>query len=231
MNIDSKVGERQPDSGIIPDDIIDDIRNLGPARPPPNPSERERSEYRMNNDRYQGIQFIRGNKQNDDRLHEATIQIKPGGPVERLNGAVPYQYNDAANDVSRRKDFDGVPLPIRDPSKEFEGPTRFPSHRPGDMLPYTNSTFGMAIQHESHRFGLTTALWPVANRDSHLDDFQPPLSNNDPRGISRIYADPRQPDLVYKIENRQEKSEGFRSDKQRRRKLGRSSKRRRALTG
>ena len=181
--------------------------------------------------RYSGIEFHRGSDQSNPRLTEATIQSKPGGPIERIKGAIPYQYDNLAGEVSRRKDFQGVPMPIRDSTKEFEGPTRFASHRPGDMLPYTNSTWGQAVQHESHRFGLTNALWPVANRDSKLSDYQPPVSDRNPREISRIYADPRQLDLAYKIENRQDKAEPFRSDAQRRQKLSRSSKSRHALSG
>ena len=219
--------------------MLEDLESHGPVRPPPADHSSDRSVYQISppaayhlaNSRYGGINFQRGSERLNPRLTEATIQSRPGGPVERVNRAVPYEYDSAVESNIRRKDFHGVPLPIRDSTKDFEGPTRFASHRPGDMLPYTNSTWGQAIQHESHRFGLTNALWPIENRDSRLATYQPPLSDQDPRKISRVYADPRQFDLAYKIENRRDKVEPFRSDIQRRRKLGRSSKSRRALSG
>ena len=122
-------------------------------------------------------------------------------------------------------------MPLRDPEKEFNGPTRFPRQRPGDYLPQTNSTWGQEIQHESHRFGLTNALWPIDNRDSKLSDYQPAVSSRDPREVSRIYSDPRKADLAYKIEDRRRNSDPFRHSTQRHRKLLRSSKGRRVVQG
>ena len=155
--------------------------------------------------------------------------MRQNGPVETIGRAIPYNYDTAAEKSNPSKDFYGVSLPSRNPEKEFERPTRFPSHRPGDMLPQTNSTFGMPIQHESHRFGLTNALWPVENCDSQLSKYQPPMSDGDPKKVSRIYADPRQADLAYKLEDRRRLSQPFYNTDHRKMKMSRTSKGRRSL--
>ena len=205
---------------------------MTPSRPPPGPNEpTNAATFRIKNRQYQGIKFTQGQETVQRSKNEATIQMTPNGPLEVVRGAIPYQYNDAAMSRNRRKDFHGVPMPLRDPEKEFQGVTRFPKQRRGDQLLQTNSTFGQEVQHESHRFGLTNALWPVENRDSHLADYQPTLSTRDPAEISRIYADPRKADLAYKIEDRRKHSTPFRRDCNRRLKLIRSSKARRAVNG
>ena len=205
---------------------------MTPSRPPPGQTEpTNAAPFRINNRQYQGIKFTQGQETIQRPNNTATVQMVPNGPVEVVKGAIPYQYDDAAMTKNRRKDFHGVPVPLRDPEKEFKGVTRFPKQRRGDYLPQTNSTFGQEVQHESHRFGLTNALWPVENRDSKLADYQPTLSTRDPSEISRIYADPRQADLAYKLENRRKHSTPFRSDCNRRLKLIRSSKARRAVKG
>ena len=221
----------QPDSGIVSEDIIDDISQLGPPRPPPSGHDLEKgtSRYHLNNHRYHGIQFDRGAPQVSTT--SATIQLTPGGPVRPVGRAIPYEYDDAAMNPVRKKDFNGVPMPLRDPTKEFDGPNRFPRHRRGDLLPYTNSTFGQPIEYESHRFGLTTALWPIENRDSKLSDFQPAMSTRDPAEVSRLYADPRRADLAYKLEDKRKWACPFRNSDQRQTKMTRTSKSRRGIQG
>ena len=222
----------QPDSGVISDDIIDDISTMSPSRPPPGCNgPTNAASIQIKNRRYDGIRFTQGRETVQKSMAEATIQLVPNGPVEVVKATIPYQYDDAAMSNIRRKDFHGVPMPLRDPEKEFNGVTRFPKRRRGDQLPQTNSTFGQAVQHESHRFGLTNALWPIENRDSKLADYQPVMSTRDPQEISRIYADPRKADLAFKIEDRRKHSCPFRSDPNRRLKLVRSSKARRAVNG
>ena len=214
------------DSGVYFDEIVDGLPDLNAGRPPPKPSQLNASLKNRNSGRFEGIRFVRGKETVQRSNNYATVQMNYQGPKERVGKEIPFNY-DAAPSIIRRKDFHGVPMPIRDPQKEFESPTRFPKHRPGDYLDHTNSTFGQEIQHESHRFGLTNALWPIENRDSKLADFQPRMSNRDPQEISRIYADPRQADCAYKLQDRRSLSNAFRSDDQRRAKLVRTSKARR----
>ena len=218
----------QPDSGVYCEDIIDSPMQSDRTTTPLRPS--QINAYRSMKQGINPISFTRGKETHYQSNRQATLQLTPNGPKRIIGSEIPYQY-DAAPAINRRKDFHGTPMPLRDPQKEYEGPNRFPTQRRGDYLPQTHSTYGMEIQHESHRFGLTTALWPIENRDSKLSDFQPALSHRNPREISRIYADPRQADLVYKIENRRALSEPFRTDHQRKTKLARTSKARRAIQG
>ena len=223
--------KEEPDSGVQSMDIIDDISKMTPSRAPPRRTQSpDTTGYHLSNPKYAGIQFTRGRHTYNPRVDQATIQMAPKGPTIPVRGEVPFQYDDAAMNPVRKKDFQGCPMPLRDPEKEFESPSRFQDHRPGDQLPRTNSTFGMPIQHESHRFGLTTALWPIENRDSHLSRLQPKLSDKDPRQISRIYSDPRRADLAYKLENRRRWSTPFRISEERHTKLAKTSKSRKAVS-
>ena len=230
-NVTPKV-QPQPDSGIVFDDIVGDISELSSSRPPPVQDRPTNHRiFQIQNRQYDGIKFTQGKNTVQTCISEATVQLTPKGPVERIGKTIPYVYDDAAMNTNRRKDFQGIPMPLRDPDKEFEGPTRFPSQRPGDRLAQTHSTYGQEIQHESHRFGLTNAFWPIENRDSKLHDFQPPVSQRNVREVSRIYADPRQADLAYKLENKRSQSDVFRSTDHRRMKLLRTSKGRKAIQG
>ena len=253
--------------------MVDDVKDLSPARPPPILQQSEKTKspeqsvaakimakyghkegqglgkyeqgittpigigrtpqrvIETNHDRNEDIKFTQSSRRVNSSQRQATLRLTPNGPVENINRCVPYQYDDIPSRNTRKKDFYGVPMPNRDPDQEFQNPSRFRVNVPGNQLAPTWSDSSQPIRHESHRFGLIHSLWPVENRDSELAKFQPTQSTRNPHEVSRIYADPRRRDLVYKLEDRRKWSNVFGYEKQRLTKLARSSKKKHALAG
>ena len=135
---------------------------------------------------------------------------------------IPHQYDDKpANTI--RLDFHGGVLPRRAPDEEFHRPVRFAEKR--------RAEFGTEITHECHRFLFTQQLWPPENNDSEIEKFQRQFPGGPIYPVNRIYDDPVQPDIAFKVQDKRKWNTIVSSDNDRNRRVSQSSRRRKSFQG
>ena len=136
---------------------------------------------------------------------------------------IPYEYEKHVPKPVQKMDFRGNILPQRSPDEEFQNPTRFAEK--------SRIQYGSEIKHESHRFLYTKQLWPNENRDYEFEKYREKITVGTSNNVNRIYDDPYQPDLVFKVQDKRQWNTVVSSEYDRSTRVLRSSRRRKSLQG
>ena len=135
---------------------------------------------------------------------------------------IPHVYQEEAPKPTRL-DFHGSVLPQRSPDEEFQRPVRFAAKREAE--------YGKEITHESHRFLFTKQLWPSENRDHEIEKYRQQLPGGPLYSVNRIYDDPHQPDLAFKVQDKRRWNKVVSNEKERNQRVSQTSRRRKSLSG
>ena len=135
---------------------------------------------------------------------------------------IPHNYENDTPKINRL-DFHGGVLPRRSPDEEFQRPIRFAEKRKVE--------YGKEITHETHRFLFTKQLWPPENNDYEIDNYRQRLPGGPNYRVNRVYDDPYQPDLAFKIQDKRRWNNVASTDFERHKTVSRSSRRRKSFAG